>query len=160
MINMRLEQIKKILENNSEKNVSFEIDGVEVPSHFHLTEVGKVSKVFIDCGGTKRESENCVLQIWIADDKAHRLTNTKMLKILRVAESIFSKEEDPNVQVEYENENGLVSQYPVSSAIEEVEKIIFTLGKIRTACLAPDKCGVGCCSTAQDVLLTLKKVKK
>ena len=28
-------------------------DGTAVPAHFHITEVGKVEKHFIDCGGTE-----------------------------------------------------------------------------------------------------------
>jgi hypothetical protein len=32
-----------------------------VPTHYHITEVGKVQKDFIDCGGTVRSSTACVL---------------------------------------------------------------------------------------------------
>ena len=53
---MRLNEIKSILAK-SEK-IEFALpDGTLVPSHFHVTEVGKVTKHFIDCGGTVRNEE-------------------------------------------------------------------------------------------------------
>ena len=44
-----------------------------VPSHFHVTEVGKITKHFIDCGGTVRNEEVVNFQLWQADDYDHRL---------------------------------------------------------------------------------------
>ena len=32
-----------------------QIDGIEVPAHFHVTEVGLITKHFIDCGGVVRK---------------------------------------------------------------------------------------------------------
>jgi hypothetical protein len=43
-------------------------DGDFVPAHFHVTEVGRVRKDFIDCGGTTRAAESCLLQVWVAAD--------------------------------------------------------------------------------------------
>ncbi|MEI7863404.1 MAG: DUF6428 family protein, partial [Planctomycetota bacterium] len=31
-----------------------------VPAHFHITEVGRVQKDFIDCGGTVRSATTCL----------------------------------------------------------------------------------------------------
>ena len=53
---MKLSQIKTIL--NDLQAVSFILpNGQFVPSHFHVTEVGVISKNFIDCGGTLREEK-------------------------------------------------------------------------------------------------------
>ena len=50
---MTLTEIKSILKNLD--TISLKLpDGSLVPSHFHVTEVGKSSKHFIDCGGTLR----------------------------------------------------------------------------------------------------------
>ena len=48
---MTLAEIKSALQTL--ETISFKLpDGSLVPSHFHVTEVGKVTKHFIDCGGT------------------------------------------------------------------------------------------------------------
>ena len=50
---MKLEQIKKYL--STVETVNFELqNGTTVPEHFHVTEVGVATKIFIDCGGTIR----------------------------------------------------------------------------------------------------------
>ena len=53
---MKLSQIKSALKNLS--TITFQLpNGDLVPRHFHVTEVGKVTKHFIDCGGTVRTKE-------------------------------------------------------------------------------------------------------
>lgn len=135
---MNLNAIRKVLEENPDCKVDFAIKNKQIPCNFHLTEVGKVSKIFMDCGGTRRESSCCVLQVWVADDIHHRINADKMLKILKLADQLFSQE-NPEVQVEYEDE--VISQYPVSGFDISKDRIRFHLGLIHTACLAPEKCG-------------------
>ena len=61
---MTLNQLKEILEATPDKFPRFILpDGDHVPAHFHLTEVGHVTKNFIDCGGTIRKTESSVLQL-------------------------------------------------------------------------------------------------
>ena len=46
---MKISQIKEKLK--SLETISFQLpDGSLVPGHFHVTEVGRISKHFIDCG--------------------------------------------------------------------------------------------------------------
>ena len=53
---MTLNQLKTQLELQT--TLAFELpDGSLVPNHFHITEVGKVTKHFIDCGGVIRKEE-------------------------------------------------------------------------------------------------------
>jgi len=113
-----------------------------VPVHYHITEVGKVRKDFIDCGGTVRSLESCVIQIWVANDTEHRLETTKLSKIMEAASSSLGLGDLP-VEVEYES--GVVSQYPLSGVEYTPSGLLFYLGTKHTACLAPDKCGVGGC---------------
>jgi hypothetical protein len=69
---MKLSQIKTIL--NSVEAVSFILeDGTVIPEHFHVTEVGLVTKNFIDCGGTIRKETVINFQLWNANDFDHRL---------------------------------------------------------------------------------------
>ena len=116
-----------------------------VPRHYHITEVGRVQKDFIDCGGTVRSSTSCLLQIWVADDTDHRLETTKLATIMDVAAAVLKGDELP-VEVEYEE--GTISQYPVAGVEVTPAGVLFHLGTKHTACLAPEKCGVsggGCC---------------
>ena len=53
---MKLSEIKSKLKEL--KTIAFQLpNGTLVPNHFHVTEVGKISKHFIDCGGTVRKEE-------------------------------------------------------------------------------------------------------
>src|SRR5438105_11417294 len=76
-------------------------DGDFVPAHFHVTEIGRVQKDFIDCGGTTRSAVSCLLQVWVAEDAAHRLTTSKLAAILRLAAPLLGSDQLP-VEVEYE----------------------------------------------------------
>jgi hypothetical protein len=142
---MNLREMTSILEENPLRKVEFVINSERVPGHFHITEVGRVSKIFIDCGGKRRDSLKCVLQVWVADDINHKIDASKMMKILQFSDNIFEKWENPEVQVEYEK--GVVSQYPVNGFDISKDEIRFHLGFTHTACLAPEKCGGGCSPT-------------
>ena len=85
----------------------------------------------------------------MADDTDHRLDTTKLAKIIQLAAPLL-KAGDLPVEVEYEN--GVVSQYPVAAAEVTPAGVLLHLGTKHTACLAPDRCGVGaaepaCCPT-------------
>jgi hypothetical protein len=116
-----------------------------VPAHFHITEVGRVQKDFIDCGGTVRSATTCLLQVWVAHDVAHRLETTKLAKIIEIAQPLLGSDQLP-MEIEYEGE--AISQYPLGGAESTPSGLLFYLGSKHTACLAPEKCGVGgtgCC---------------
>lgn len=141
---MDVRQLRELLTANPSAGLHLMLpDGSFVPPHFHVTEVGRVQKDFIDCGGTVRSSTSCVLQVWVATDTDHRLDATKLAGILKMAAPLLKSDELP-VEVEYEA--GVVSQYPIAAAEVTPRGILFHLGTKHTDCLAPDKCGVeGCC---------------
>jgi hypothetical protein len=112
-------------------------DGGFVPAHFHVTEVGRVRKDFIDCGGTVRSSTACQLQLWVAGDTAHRLTAGKLAGILRAGEKLLGAEPLP-VEIEYEGE--LVSQFPLDAAHVTPSGLLLVLGGKHTDCLARELC--------------------
>ena len=71
---MKLSEVKTILTNS--KTIAFQLtDGTFVPNHFHITEVGKISKHFIDCGGTIRNEKLINFQLWNANDYDHRFAS-------------------------------------------------------------------------------------
>lgn len=118
-------------------------DGDMVPPHFHVTEVGRVRKDFVDCGGTVRASETCLIQVWVAGDTHHRLSAGKLLGILELAGRVGVPADAP---VEAEYDIGNATQYPLTGVEGTPSGLLLHLGGKHTACLAPDRCGVGeCC---------------
>jgi hypothetical protein len=102
------------LRSHADKPVRFLLpDGGLIPAHFHITEVGHVLKRFIDCGGTRRTLETCLLQTWVHDDVDHRLVAGKLAMIFDKAGDVLPHHELP-VEIEYED--GVVAQFPVEGA--------------------------------------------
>ena len=131
-------------------------DGSAVPKHFHVTEVGRVRKNFIDCGGTARSTDACVLQVWVANDVEHRLQAGKLGSIIALGKDIL-KGDDLPVEIEYDV--GVITQLAVASIETSDDVITLTLAGKHTACLAPDRCGVdegasdsGCCTPDDSVV--------
>lgn len=109
-------------------------DGQFVPAHFHITEIGNVSRDYIDCGGTLRKENKLNLQFWVSSDSDHRLAPDNLLNILQLAEKQlgFSNEE---VEVEYQQST--IGRYELA-----FNGTVFQLINTQTACLAPDQCGI------------------
>jgi hypothetical protein len=143
---MTVAELRAVLAAHPEAKMHWMLpDKAFVPEHYHITEVGRLQTDFIDCGGTIRSRASCLLQIWVADDKDHRLQTNKLAKIMEIASPVL-KSDDLPVEVEYEE--GTISQYPVAGVEVTPAGLLFYLGAKHTACLAPDKCGVdggACC---------------
>lgn len=150
---MNFKEIKSLLADHQNKSVFFHIEEYKIPDHYHVTEVGKEIRTFLDCGGTKRTTEKCVLQLWVANDIEHRVNSNKLFEIINLGNELF-EHNIPEVYMEYEKET--VSQYSISHFEFNDQEINFYLEKTHTACLAPEKCGVSCCSTP-NTLVNLRK---
>jgi hypothetical protein len=95
---MKLSEIKYQLKSLTQ--ISFQLpNGELVPGHFHVTEVGKISKHFIDCGGLFRTEEVVNFQLWEANDFDHRLHPEKLLHIIELSEE---KLQIPDLEIEVE----------------------------------------------------------
>ena len=130
---MKLSTIKQHLE--TAEAVNFQLpDGTFVPEHFHVTEVGVISKHFIDCGGTVRSEKVAGFQLWNANDTEHRLKPGKLLNIIALSEKMIGME-DLEIEVEYQS--GTIGKYGL-----EYENGHFILTAKQTDCLAKDNCGV------------------
>ncbi|MFV8224541.1 DUF6428 family protein [Christiangramia aquimixticola] len=117
------------------EKVYFELpNGELVPEHFHVTEVGKISKHFIDCGGTLRNEEKISFQLWEENDYNHRLHPEKLASIVELAQKKLQLN-DVEIEVEYQGES--ISKYALDFNGQK-----FQLINTQTACLAQDKCGV------------------
>src|SRR5690242_5191161 len=122
---MKLSELREVLRENGEKNLRFILPtGTSIPLHAHVTDVARIDKKFIDCGGTIRTEAFCRLQTWFADDTEHRIGAGMLLKVLGKAES-FLGAEDLEVDVEYEAP--FVSQFPIESVEVDDELLILRL---------------------------------
>ncbi len=130
---MKLSEIKEILATAEGVNFKLE-NGNSVPEHFHVTEVGIITKNFIDCGGTVRHEKVANFQLWDADDYEHRLKAGKLLHIISLSEQVLGME-DLEIEVEYQAET--IGKYDLGFDGQN-----FLLLAKKTACLAMDKCGV------------------
>ena len=130
---MKLSDIKEILPTLD--NVEFQLEnGTFVPEHFHVTEIGVVTKHFIDCGGTIRNEKVVNFQLWNADDYEHRLKPTKLLNIIKLSEEKLGME-DAEIEVEYQSDT--IGKYDL-----DFNGKTFVLKSKTTACLAQDACGI------------------
>lgn len=130
---MKLSDVKKYL--STAEAVNFELqNGTLVPEHFHVTEVGVVSKHFIDCGGTIRNEKVANFQLWDANDFEHRLKPQKLLNIIKLSEEKLGME-DLAIEVEYLSDT--IGKYDLNFNGNN-----FVLVSKQTACLASDSCGI------------------
>ncbi len=130
---MKLSQVKTALSQVDQ--IGFHLpNGSQVPSHFHVTEIGKISKIFIDCGGTVRTEEVISFQLWNANDYDHRLHPEKLINIITLAEKTLELG-DLDIEVEYQAET--IGKFGL-----EFNGSQFLLTSKQTDCLAKDNCGI------------------
>ena len=115
--------------------ISFKLpDGTALSAHFHVTEIGLVTKHFIDCGGVERCETVANFQLWEAGDYDHRLAPQKFLHILQLSDKILGRE-DLEIEVEYQQ--ATIGKFGLAFDGQH-----FLLTPKQTACLAQDACGI------------------
>ena len=130
---MKLSQVKSVLKEL--ETIGFQLpNGELVPSHFHVTEVGKITKHFIDCGGTVRNEEVVNFQLWNANDYDHRLHPEKLVNIIELSENVLNIA-DLEIEVEYQAET--IGKFGL-----DFDGQHFLLTNKQTDCLAKDVCGI------------------
>ena len=130
---MKLSKIKEILA--TAEAVNFKLTtGEFVPEHFHVTEVGLVTKHFIDCGGVERLEKVINFQLWNANDIDHRLKPQKLLNIIELSEKKLGI---GDLEIEVEYQSNTIGKYDLDFDGKD-----FLLLPKQTACLAQDACGV------------------
>jgi len=130
---MKLSEIKSAL--STLETIAFKLpNGDLVPNHFHVTEVGKITKHFIDCGGTVRKENVVNFQLWNANDYDHRLHPEKLVHIIELSEKVLGIE-DLDIEVEYQGET--IGKFGL-----DFDGTNFLLTTKQTDCLAKDQCGI------------------
>jgi len=130
---MKLSEIKKQLGTATAVNFTLP-NGNYVPEHFHVTEIGILTKHFIDCGGTIRKETKANFQLMDANDYEHRLKPQKLLNIIDFSEKKLGME-DLEIEVEYQADT--IGKYNL-----DFNGTDFVLINTNTACLANDHCGI------------------
>ena len=130
---MKISDVKKALAGVN--SINFKLpDGSYVPTHFHLTEVGLVTRHFIDCGGVERKEAIANFQLWEAGDYDHRLAPQKFLRILDLSKKVLG---DTDLAVEVEYQQSTIGKFGLDFDGKD-----FILTTKQTACLAQDACGI------------------
>lgn len=130
---MKLSEVKSVLKNL--QTIAFQLpDQSLVPNHFHVTEVGEITKRFIDCGGTVRKETVVNFQLWNANDYDHRLHPEKLLKIIELSEKTLAID-DNEIEVEYQGTT--IQKFGL-----DFDGNQFLLTTKQTDCLAKDACGI------------------
>jgi len=130
---MTLEEIKTLL--STSETIAFRLPTRQkVPAHFHVTEVGKVTKDFIDCGGKRRQEQKASFQLWEENDYDHRLHPEKLANIIELSQKTLGLA-DEEIEVEYQGET--IGKYGLEHNGKE-----FVLTTTKTTCLAKDNCGI------------------
>lgn len=130
---MNLAEFKKSLETISEISIKLP-NGNQVPTHFHITEVGEIDKKYIDCGGTIRAEKKVSFQLWESIDVWHKLEPQKLLKIITLSEEKIGV---GNHEIEVEYQGDTIGKYGI-----EFNGTEFLLVSKKTDCLALDGCGI------------------
>ena len=137
---MTLREFKALLHQNRDRLFQVVLPhGDAVPISFHITEVGRVEKTFLDCGGKVHTRKTAQLQVWVGPDEDHRIQAGKMADILDKSGAIVPDDTLP-LELEYEREDGFVSQFPVASFEVSKSAVLLRLGVRHTECLAPELC--------------------
>lgn len=137
---MTLAELKSLLAAHPHRVFRLRLpDGDAVPVSFHITEVGRVNKTFLDCGGTLRETTTCQLQVWVGEDYDHRIETGKMTGILEKGKALLP---DESVPVEIEYEDRVISQYTIPDHEITGDAVVLKLAHKHTECLAPELCGL------------------
>ncbi|MFO0495373.1 MAG: DUF6428 family protein [Flavobacteriia bacterium] len=130
---MNLSEFKSLLHQLDV--ITFKLpNGEHIPAHFHITEIGLLTRNYIDCGGKLREDKSINVQLWYSTDMEHRLKPSKLLNIIEQSERLIDLGEY-EMEIEYQQET--IAKFGLTFCENQ-----FELTTKQTACLAEDQCGI------------------
>ena len=130
---MKISELKTHLKKVNELNFILP-NGNAIPHHFHLTEIGLITKDIVDCGITIHHEKWATMQLWFANDIEHRLQPNNLLSIIDKSNKIIGTE-DLDVEIEYQTDT--IGRYGL-----DFKDNNFVLTVKYTDCLAQEKCGI------------------
>lgn len=105
-----------------------------VAPHFHITEIGELSRRFVDCAGKVRTTNKINFQLWVDHDTHHRLSVIKLKGIITKAKRVLELGDYP-ISVEYQGQT--IESYGLEKHSKGFELIA-----LQTTCLSPQGCVV------------------
>jgi hypothetical protein len=143
---MKFAEFQSALHNSTVQSLEIRLpEKHALASHFHVTEVGRVTKDFVDCGGVRRTETTVVLQTLVAHDTDHRLSVSKMAGILSKSATLALGDELP---VDIEIQGSTIETWRVASMECTDDQMVIHVEPRRTACLAPEICQLNILPTA------------
>lgn len=130
---MKLSELKSQLSDLNELRFVLP-DGTGIPPHIHVTEVGQITRHFVDCGGTVRTERAVNFQLWEDGDFDHRLAPQKLMDIINLSERLLGLE-DGDIEVEYQADT--ICKYGLT-----IDQGNLHLTLRHTDCLAKESCGI------------------
>ena len=131
---MKLNQLLPLLDSKDQLTF-LTPEGLTVPAHAHVTEVGVISKTFIDCGYNLRQSNNISFQVHVAQDVEHRLAPGKFKNILiDTTNRLNAGNFDVEVEVMH---RGTIGKYGLDFNGQSL-----VLTPTATDCLAKEECNI------------------
>ena len=131
---MKISEFKNIIQ--SLKYIVFELPGGKrVPPHYHITEIGIIRKIYIDCGGDLRVENLINMQLWYSNDINHKIETTKILKIIQNSEKLL-KFQDEEIQIEYQQDT--ICKFNLEFKGDSTFKLIKTF----TDCIDKESCNI------------------
>jgi len=138
---MNLSEFRSLLSENPFCSLTLTLpNGELVPAHYHITEVARSEKSFIDCGGKRHQQSACVLQVWLADDFDHRLETGKLARVMTMAEDLFADCDAGELPVLFEHEAPVLTRLTVGKSEVTDSDIVLHLALQHADCLAKDLC--------------------
>lgn len=136
-----VKQLISFLQESEDTPLRIKLPDGEVPVHFHITEIGRVDKTFVDCGGTVRVVNYCSMQVWVANDVDHRITANKLLGMIKKSNELvpiarYVDGDDLPVMIEYGQD--VVALYELQDVLVD----LLYIEPKKTECLAPELCGL------------------
>lgn len=144
-----IDKLTNWLSTIKDSPVKIKLPDGDVPEHFHVTEIGRVDRKFVDCGGALRLTQHCSMQVWVANDVDHRITTTKLSGMFGKVQELISLHDLP-VQIEYGDK--VAATYNLKDVeFKGDDGLVLVIEPKQTECLAPEICGVevlenNCCS--------------
>ncbi|EPJ44018.1 MAG: hypothetical protein OFPI_40870 [Osedax symbiont Rs2] len=118
---MLVKELVEILERSPDASLNYVIEMPDstqkIPAHLHITEIKQYAIESIDCGGKTHSWNETVIQIWAKNniDDGHRVSSSKALEIIKKVDKVSALDKSSAVFIEYKNDDGLVSQYPIKA---------------------------------------------
>jgi hypothetical protein len=109
-------------------------NGVNVPPYFHITEVGVLTRHYVDCGGTIRQEVSINFQVYTSTDYDHRLKPSKLAHIVQTSVEVLAL---PDAEIDVEYQGQTIEKYGLEFSLGR-----FQLMPRKTDCLAKDVCSI------------------